>query len=95
MMPQGEIDTVEKPSQAVPSPRRRPRPATQFSDAHMRARITTIALIGFFSTLAIITLSILLKITDYEIGIRMLTAVATAGSGIVGTIVGYFFGKRD
>jgi hypothetical protein len=65
-------------------------------DAHMRARIATIALIGFFSLLTIIVLiTLLTPLTDVETGMKILSIVAAAGSGIVGTIVGYYFGKKE
>lgn len=65
-------------------------------DAHMRARIATISLIGFFSLLTIIVLiTLLTPLTDVETGMKILSIVAAAGSGIVGTIVGYYFGKKE
>jgi nitric oxide reductase large subunit len=65
-------------------------------DAQMRAQIARIALIGFFSLLTIIVLVMLLTpLTDVETGMKILSIVAAAGSGIVGTIVGYYFGKKE
>ena len=85
----GELD----PSKAKSSRRRNQRNASNI-DAQMRARITMISLVGFFSILGVIVLSILVKITDFQTGVNILKIVAPAGSTVVMAIVGYYFGTR-
>lgn len=49
----------------------------------------------FFLACGIIVLAMLVKITDVETGLDVLKTFAPATSGIVGIIVGYYFGKRE